>query len=94
MRSWCANSASAGTGRNQDASPLVLKEQVQHAFHLQLPRTPGEETWEWDECSGGEVAVTRFALRWVSLGDAADLLWPIQAMWLESLRLSIAEPRR
>jgi len=74
--------------------PAGLEEQVQHAFHLRLPRIPVEETWEWDECSGGKVVLARFALRWVSLGDAADLLWPIQAMWLEPLRLSIAEARR
>jgi len=74
--------------------PAGLEEQVQHAFHLQLPRMPCEETWEWDERSGGEIALHRFALRWVALEDAADLLWPIQAMWLESLRLSIAEGRR
>lgn len=66
-------------------------EQVHHAFHLRLAQPPLEETWEWDECSGGAVALHRFALRWATLDVAALQLWPIQAMLLEPLRLSLRE---
>ena len=71
--------------------PPGYEEQVQHAFHLHLRVATADETWEWDECSDGEVPLHRFAFRWVTLGEAAEALWPIQAMWLEPLRLSFAE---
>lgn len=69
------------------------EEQVQHAFHLSLPGGSVAETWEWDECSGGSVSLHRFSLRWVSVEEAAILLWPIQALWLEPLRMSLREVR-
>jgi 8-oxo-dGTP pyrophosphatase MutT (NUDIX family) len=71
--------------------PDGLEEQVQHAFHLRLDGTAASEPWLWDEMSGGDVALHRFELRWVPIDEAAGLLWPIQAMWLEPLRLSVAE---
>ena len=70
--------------------PEGLEEQVQHAFHLDLPRTTVSEKWLWDERSGGEDVLHRFELRWVPLDEAAHLLSSIQAMWLEPpLRLSM-----
>ncbi|MGY6501782.1 MAG: NUDIX domain-containing protein [Acidimicrobiales bacterium] len=69
--------------------PAGLEEQVGHAFHLVLDDLAGREAWEWDECDGGDVAKHRFALRWAPLDDAADQLWPTQAMWLHSLRCSL-----
>ena len=69
--------------------PAGFEEQVHHAFHLRLPRDPEEAIWEWDECSDGSVPLHRFSLRWVSLDDAATLLCPIQALWLEPLRVSL-----
>jgi 8-oxo-dGTP pyrophosphatase MutT (NUDIX family) len=72
--------------------PEGLEEQVQHAFHLRLEGTATSERWLWDEMSGGDVILHRFELRWVPLVEAAALLWPIQAMWLEPLRLSMAHP--
>ena len=70
--------------------PAGFEEQVQHAFHLQLLSPTRDEHWEWDECSDGNVPLQRFAFRWVGLDDAERLLWPIQAMWLHPLRLSMA----
>lgn len=70
--------------------PVGLEEQVQHAFHLRLLHAPSSDIWEWDECSDGDIPLHRFELRWVSLEEAFSLLWPIQAMWLEPLRLSLA----
>ncbi len=67
--------------------PVGLEEQIQHAFHLCL-EVPPAEVWEWDEKSGGDIVEHRFAFRWVSLDDAGALLWPIQAMWVDALRLS------
>jgi hypothetical protein len=46
-------------------------------------------TREWEEKSGGDVVEHRFVLRWVSLNDARELLWPVQAMWIEAVRLSL-----
>ena len=69
--------------------PAGLEEQVHHAFHLRLPRDPAQETWEWDECSDGGVRLHRFSLRWAPLDQAAQSLSPIQALWLEPLRLSL-----
>jgi 8-oxo-dGTP pyrophosphatase MutT (NUDIX family) len=80
---WCM--AKPGT------VPQGLEEQVQHAFHLRLEGTAASEPWLWDEKSGGDVTLHRFELRWVPLEEAAGLLWPIQAMWLEPLRLSLAQ---
>jgi 8-oxo-dGTP pyrophosphatase MutT (NUDIX family) len=68
--------------------PPGLEEQIHHAFHLRLHETP-QERWEWDERSGGEVVEHRFALRWVSLDEAATLLWPSQAMWTNAVRRSL-----
>jgi len=68
--------------------PPGLEEQIHHAFHLRLHETP-RERWEWDERSGGEVVEHRFALRWVSLGEAETLLWPAQAMWTNAVRMSL-----
>ena len=70
--------------------PEGFEEQVQHAFHVRLERAASSERWFWDEMSGGDVTLHRFELRWVSLDEAAALLWPIQAMWLEPLRSSMA----
>ena len=69
--------------------PAGLEEQIQHAFHLSLAEPPAEEVWEWDERSGGDTVEHRFAFRWVSLEEAAALLWPVQAMWVNALRLSL-----
>jgi 8-oxo-dGTP pyrophosphatase MutT (NUDIX family) len=70
--------------------PAGLEEQIQHAFHFSLLEPAAAEEWEWDERSGGDVVEHRFALRWVSLEDAAELLWPAQAMWIEAVRVSMA----
>jgi 8-oxo-dGTP pyrophosphatase MutT (NUDIX family) len=70
--------------------PAGLEEQVHHAYHLHLDEPPSEETWEWDECSDGGVPLHRFAFRWVTLESAAQVLWPIQALWIASLRCSLA----
>jgi 8-oxo-dGTP pyrophosphatase MutT (NUDIX family) len=70
--------------------PAGLEEQIQHAFHFSLLEPAAAEEWEWDEKSGGDVVEHRFALRWVSLEDAAELLWPAQAMWIEAVRVSMA----
>lgn len=69
--------------------PPELEEQIQHAFHLRLTAPASAERWEWDERSGGDVTLHRFTFRWVPIDDAARLLWPIQAMWLEPLRISL-----
>lgn len=70
--------------------PAGLEEQVQHVFHLHLDRSTSEEAWGWEERGDGDVVLHRFALRWVDLDVAAAELWPIQAMWIEPLRCSIA----
>jgi 8-oxo-dGTP pyrophosphatase MutT (NUDIX family) len=69
--------------------PAGLEEQIQHAFHLSVPTAPFEE-WEWDEKSGGDAVEHRFRLRWASLDEAEALLWPVQAMWINAVRLSLA----
>jgi len=68
--------------------PAGLEEQILHAFHLTLHQPPLPEEWEWDEKSGGEIVEHRFAFRWISLDEAALLLWPHQAMWINAVRLS------
>lgn len=70
--------------------PPGFEEQVTHAYHLVL-HDLGEraDTWEWDECDGGDVVKHRFVLRWATLDQAATELWPTQAMWLPSLRCSM-----
>ncbi|WP_249933096.1 NUDIX domain-containing protein [Blastococcus sp. CCUG 61487] len=68
--------------------PAGLEEHVLHAFHLRLVDPPAEERWEWEERSGGDVVEHRFAFRWVPLDEAARVLWPAQAMWLNAVRLS------
>ena len=68
--------------------PAGLEEQIQHAFHLCLD-VPPAGMWEWNEKSGGDIVEHRFAFRWVSLDDAGALLWPVQAMWVNALRLSL-----
>jgi 8-oxo-dGTP pyrophosphatase MutT (NUDIX family) len=70
--------------------PPGLEEQIQHAFHLHLRVSAAAGRWEWDERSGGDVTLHRFAFRWVTIDEAAASLWPIQAMWLEPLRISVA----
>jgi 8-oxo-dGTP pyrophosphatase MutT (NUDIX family) len=70
--------------------PPGLEEQVHHAYHLHLDEPPVEDTWEWDECGGGDVPLHRFAFRWVTLDQAAAILRPIQAIWTEPLRSSLA----
>ena len=72
--------------------PAGLEEQVHHAFHLHLDVATPEDSWDWDERSGGAVVLHRFRLRWVSLERAAVELFPVQAMWLESLRCSLQWP--
>ena len=72
--------------------PAGLEEQVVHAFHLRLDRSPFGEEWEWEERSGGSMAEHRFAFRWVPLDEAPDLLWPHQAMWITPLRRSLHYP--
>lgn len=69
--------------------PPGLEEQIQHAFHLRLQEPTPDDEWEWEEKSGGDVVEHRFVFRWVSLNDAHELLWPIQAMWIEAVRLSL-----
>ena len=69
--------------------PPGLEEQIQHAFHLRLQEPTPDAEWEWEEKSGGDVVEHRFVFRWVSLNDARELLWPIQAMWIEAVRLSL-----
>lgn len=68
--------------------PAGLEEQIQHAFHLCVD-VPSAEEWEWDEKSGGDFVEHRFAFRWAPLDDAGALLWPVQAMWVNVLRLSL-----
>jgi 8-oxo-dGTP pyrophosphatase MutT (NUDIX family) len=69
--------------------PPGLEEQVLHAFHLRLTRPSPQQAWIWEERSGGEAVEHRFALHWVSLQQAAELLWPAQAMWIPALRTSL-----
>jgi 8-oxo-dGTP pyrophosphatase MutT (NUDIX family) len=80
-------------GRSEPGNvPPGLEEHVQHAFHLRLERPTPEETWRWQERSGGEQVEHVFALRWTTLDDAARTLWPHQAMWIEPLRASLRHP--
>ena len=80
-------------GRSEPGNvPAGLEEHVQHAFHLRLDRLPPDEEWQWQEKSGGEVVEHRFAFRWASLEEAATVLWPHQAMWIESVRTSLSHP--
>jgi 8-oxo-dGTP pyrophosphatase MutT (NUDIX family) len=77
-------------GRSEPGNvPAGLEEHVQHAFHLRLNRLPPDEEWQWQEKSGGEVVEHRFAFRWAPLDEAATILWPHQAMWIESVRTSL-----
>ena len=77
-------------GRSEPGNvPAGFEEHVQHAFHLRMDRPPAHEEWEWQEKSGGEIVEARFAFRWVSLDEAATLLWPHQAMWIEAVRTSL-----
>lgn len=69
-------------------TPVVEAADLVHDFHLCLDAPPAE-VWEWDEKSGGDIVEHRFAFRWVSLDDAGALLWPVQAMWVNTLRLSL-----
>lgn len=69
--------------------PAGFEEQIHHAFHLRLPESSPHETWEWDEKSGGDTVEQRFAFRWVSLQEAARVLWPAQAMWTTAVALSL-----
>lgn len=71
--------------------PPGLEEQIHHVFHLHLDVPSPEEAWDWEERSGGDVVEHRFRLRWVTLAEAAELLWPSQAMWLHPVALSIED---
>jgi 8-oxo-dGTP pyrophosphatase MutT (NUDIX family) len=70
--------------------PAGVEEQIHHAFHLHLDAPTEAVTWEWDECSDGDVPLHRFVLRWTDLEEASSVLHPIQAMWLAPLRTSLA----
>lgn len=72
--------------------PAGLEERVQHAVHLALPHAPDRERWEWAERSGSDAVEHRFALRWLTLDEAARELVPDQAMWIEVLRQSFRHP--
>ena len=77
-------------GRSEPGNvPAGLEEHVQHTFHLRLDRHTPDESWEWQERSGGERIEHRFVFRWASLDEAAGVLWPHQSMWIESLRTSL-----
>jgi 8-oxo-dGTP pyrophosphatase MutT (NUDIX family) len=77
-------------GRSEPGNvPPGFEEHIQHAFHLRLDRQSPADTWEWHEKSGGEALEHRFALRWVSLDEAEEFLWPQQAMWISSVRTSL-----
>ena len=69
--------------------PPGFEEQILHVFHLRLAQRTPDEQWEWEEKSGGDEVEHRFAFRWVSLDEAASLLWPPQAMWLAAVELSL-----
>lgn len=69
--------------------PPGLEEQILHVFHLRLDQPPVVDEWEWEERSGTGEMEHRFAFRWVSLAEAARLLWPPQAMWLPAVDLSL-----
>ena len=80
-------------GRSEKGNvPAGLEEHIQHAFHLRLDRHPAEEQWVWHEMSVGATVEHRFAVRWVSLEEAARTLWPHQAMWISPVRLSLRDP--
>ena len=80
-------------GRSEPGNvPAGLEEHVQHAFHLRVDQAPPAESWEWQERSGGSVVEHRFTFRWMSLDDAAGVLWPHQAVWISSLRASLRHP--
>lgn len=69
--------------------PPGFEEQILHVFHLTLPRASPHEVWAWDEKSGGDTLEHRFTCRWVSLEEAARVLWPHQAMWITALAVSL-----
>ena len=69
--------------------PPGFEEQILHVFHLALDRPSPLDEWEWEEKSGTDTVEHRFAFRWVSLDEAARVLWPHQAMWISSVRLSL-----
>lgn len=80
-------------GRSEPGNmPAGLEEHIQHAFHLRLDHLPADDQWEWHEKSGGEITEHRFAFRWVPLEEAERILWPHQAMWINSLRVSLRYP--
>jgi 8-oxo-dGTP pyrophosphatase MutT (NUDIX family) len=74
--------------------PAGLEEQVQHVFHLTLPHPPARDRWQWEERSGGDVVLHRFAWRWIPLDDAEAALRPHRAMsmWIDAVRLSLRHP--
>jgi 8-oxo-dGTP pyrophosphatase MutT (NUDIX family) len=72
--------------------PAGLEEQIVHAFHLKLDHPPSHEEWDWEEKSDTGVVEHRFAFRWVSLADAAAVLWPHQAMWVHAVSVSLRHP--
>lgn len=69
--------------------PPGFEEQILHVFHLKLTRPSPDEEWAWEEKSGGDLLEHRFAFRWVTLDEAARVLWPAQAMWVTALDLSL-----
>jgi 8-oxo-dGTP pyrophosphatase MutT (NUDIX family) len=80
-------------GRSEPGNvPAGLEEHIQHAFHLRLEQPSPDEEWQWQETSGGDIVEHRFAFRWASLEEAATILWPHQAMWLEAVRTSLRHP--
>jgi 8-oxo-dGTP pyrophosphatase MutT (NUDIX family) len=86
----CVRKLGEAWGRSEPGDvPAQLEEYVQHAFHLRLDQPRPQEEWEWEERSGGELIEHRFAFRWTALEEAATILWPHQAMWIQSLRISL-----
>lgn len=71
--------------------PAGLEEQILHSFHLRIEEPTTEDRWDWDEIENGEI-VHRFRFWWTSLDEAAELLWPAQAMWINAVRLSLRHP--
>jgi len=69
--------------------PPGFEEQILHVFHLKLAKPSASENWLWEEKSGGDELEHRFAFRWVSLEEAAQVLWPAQAMWINAVQLSL-----
>ena len=74
--------------------PAGLEEQMHHAFHLHVDAPPSADSWEWDDCDGGDVVAHRLAFRWADLAAAGRVLHPSQAMWISTVRNSLAHAER